>query len=117
LGGGELSGSLAGTDAAYGSAQALAAAPEVGAPTFMEQAGTYGGQAGKAASTYASVNSAVGGNPPPRQAPPPQPVFQGDAPPITPQGPSGPMMGAQDTPFMRLLMDQKMRQRGGGMLG
>jgi hypothetical protein len=121
--GSSLAGSLAGTSAEYGTpamlAEASSNAAAAPAPSMLSQMGGYAGQAGKAASTYSAVNGAMGGNAPPQQAPMARPVFQGAQAPITPQGPAGPMMGAQDTPFMRLLMDQRMRQRGGqsGMLG
>lgn len=115
-----LSGMLAGTTAEYGTpamlAEASANAAAAPTPGMLAQMGGYAKDAGKALSTYNSVSGAMGGGQGAAPLPPQgQPVFQGAATPITPQGPSGPMMGAQDTPFMRLLMDQKMKQRG--MLG
>lgn len=107
---GELSGTLAGTDAAYGSQAALANAPSVAPPTMMEQLGGYAKQGSKAASTFGTVSGAMGGNAPQRPPPQARPVFQGAAPPIA-QQPQQP----QENQFARMLYEQRMRSRG--MLG
>lgn len=108
--GGELSGTLAGTDMAYGSPTALASAPSAAPPTMMEQMGGYAKQGSQAASTYGMVNGAMGGNAPQRPPPQARPVFQGQPQPIA-QQPQQP----QENQFARMLYEQRMRSRG--MLG
>jgi hypothetical protein len=60
----------------------------------------------KAASTYNAVSSA--GQPPPMAPPAPQPIFQGEAPPIAQQQEQG-----SDHEFTRMLLEKRNR----GMLG
>jgi hypothetical protein len=108
--GGELSGTLAGTDLAYGSPTALANAPSVAPPTMMEQLGGYAKQGSKAASTYGTVSGAMGGNQPQRPPPQGRPVFQGEAPPIAQQ-----QMQPQQNQYALALLEQQKRARG--MLG
>lgn len=109
LGGGQLSGTLAGTDMAYGGTQALAEAPSV-APSMMQQAADYAKMGGKAASAYGTVQQGMGaGQQAPRPAPAPQPIFQGQAAPIA-QGLLGAPQGNQ---FAQMLLAQRQR----GMLG
>jgi hypothetical protein len=51
------------------------------------KAGSMMGTAGKALSTYNTVNNATNaGQPPPRRAPPARPIYQGQAAPIAPDG-------------------------------
>lgn len=102
-------GSLVGTDAAYGGAQALANAPSV-APSALQQAGEYARMGGKAASAYGTVQQGMGAGQQPMQAPAPRPIFQGPAPQIAPQG----LMGnPQQNQFAQMLLAQRQR----GMLG
>lgn len=110
--GGELSGTLAGTDMAYGSPTALANAPSVAPPTMMEQLGGYAKQGGKAASTFGTVNRAMGGSQPQRPPPQGRPVFQGAAPPIAQ---AQPQMQPQQNQYALALLEQQKRARG--MLG
>jgi hypothetical protein len=107
-GAGDLSGSLAGTDMAYGSTAELASAPST-APSMMQQAGHYASMGGKAASTYGMVNGAMGGQQAPMRAPQAQPIYQGQAAPIAPQG----LMAPQGNQFAQMLLAQRQR----GMLG
>lgn len=95
---GPLDGALAGTSAGYGSPAALAQAGAMNtapAPGLLAQAQGYADQAGKAASAYGTVSHAMGGQPPPQQAPQGRPIFQGDAAPIAPQGMGAPQGGMQ----------------------
>jgi len=106
---GELSGSLAGTDLAYGSPAALAdagaAAAAVPEPGMLAQAGGYAKTGVKAMGAYNAVNNAAGGNQP-QMAPPPRPVFGGEAPQIAPQGQAAPNQNAV------LAAIARRRQRG-----
>lgn len=93
---GELSGTLAGTDLAYGStgaiADASAAAAAAPPPSMLAQLGGYAKtgatMAGKGAAAFGAVNQAMGGGQPTRGAPAARPVFQGPAPQIAPQAPA-----------------------------
>lgn len=63
------------------------------APGLLAQAKGYAGQAGKAASAYTTVNNAMGGNQPQRQAPQGRPIFQGEAPSIAAPAATAPQQG------------------------
>lgn len=75
----------------------------------MAQAKQYGGQMGKAASNYGTMNSAMGGGQQPGPQGPSRPVFQGQAPQIAQQ-----QQEPQANQFARMLMEKRMR---GGMMG
>jgi predicted alpha/beta superfamily hydrolase len=68
----------------------------------------YANSAGKAASAYGKVNEAMGGGQQQMAPPAPQPIFQGEAPPIAQQQEQG---GGHE--FTRMLLEKRNR----GMLG
>lgn len=110
---GGLSGSLAGTTAEYGTpamlAESSAAAAAVPPPSMLAQAGGYAKTGMKAASTYGTVNRAMGGGQPPMQAPAGRPVFQGEQPQISSS--MGGMGGGQPAPDQNAVLAAIARRR------